>query len=131
MNTDENLAKDIPQVSRRATAYKLSDDGAIALARRRRWKKDSGKKTIEEQIVIEKKWIDHLNKCLDSEFTDHANSVNLRKKISSHETRIRRLEGGVEDVLKPDAPILPPLTRRVKREDRKRAKRSRIGKSKK
>lgn len=131
MSTDKNLAKDIPQVSKRALAYKLSDDGAIALAHRRRWKKNAGKKTIEEQIVIEKRWIAHLTKILNSEHTDHAHSVSLKKMILSHEKRIRQLESGVEEVLRPDASIVPPITRRVKREDRKREKRSRRSKSNK
>ncbi|ACL42238.1 hypothetical protein Achl_4287 (plasmid) [Pseudarthrobacter chlorophenolicus A6] len=113
----EQLAERFPQVAVRARLYRLEDDGASDLARRKRSVKDS--------IASRKDIIARIRK-------RQAGKTNLPPRpqeeadrtIAAHQEAIRRLEAKKPDVA-PAVNIVAPVARRVAREDRRRAKKQR------
>lgn len=116
--TDQpNLVAEIPQVSRRARAYKLTDDGASDRARRRRLAKavkDSPERRRAAIESIRKRQAGGSDlRPLPSERAAHL--------ISWHEKAIRQMESGLDAI---PAPVIAPVARRVAREDRRRTKKA-------
>lgn len=115
----ENLADRFPQVAVRARMYRLEDDGASDLARRKRAAKDRGPNVVErhEQAIaaIEKR--QRGETALDPVSPEIAEI-----RIESHRKAIRRHKAGLNEV--PTVNVVAPVARRVAREDRRRAKKA-------
>jgi len=116
---DEQLAERFPQTAVRARLYRLEDDGASDLARRKR--------SVKVSISNRKDTIARIRK-------RQAGETNLPPRpqeeadryIAAHQEAIRKLEETKPDV-GPAVNIVAPTNRRVAREDRRRAKRARRG----
>lgn len=117
-----NLARTMPQAAHRARAYNLEDNGASDLAHKRRNFKNRSSKSVQEQIEAERSLIERYKKRLSNP-NDVCPSATIERWIAASEKRIRSLESGREE-LRPDATLIAPMTRRVAREDRKRAKKT-------
>lgn len=115
----ENLADRFPQVAVRARMYKLEDDGASDLARRKRAAKDRGRNVVERHekaiAAIEKR--QRGESALDPVYPKIAEI-----RIESHRKAIRRSKAGLDEA--PTVNIVAPVARRVAREDRRRARRN-------
>jgi hypothetical protein len=111
----ENLAARFPQVAVRARMYRLEDDGASDLARRKRAAK--GRDIIAQHqkaiAAIEKRQAGDT-------FLDPYPPEIAAKRIEAHRAAIRRQEAGLNDV--PAVNVVAPVARRVAREDRRRTK---------
>ncbi|MBG0738777.1 hypothetical protein IV500_05005 [Paeniglutamicibacter antarcticus] len=114
---DENLADWFPQVAVRARMYRLEDDGASDLARRKRAAKDRGPGVIErhEQAIAAIGKRQRGESALDPVAADIA-----RGRIDAHRKAIRRHEAGLDEV--PTVNLIAPVARRVAREDRRRSR---------
>jgi hypothetical protein len=113
----ENLADRFPQVAVRARMYKLEDDGASDLARRKRASKDRGPNVVERH----EKAIAAIEKRQRGESTLEPVDPKIAEiRIESHRKAIRRHQAGLDQV--PTVNVLAPVARRVAREDRRRAK---------
>jgi small-conductance mechanosensitive channel len=114
----EQLAERYPQAAVRARLYRLEDDGASDLARRKR--------SIKESIATRRDTITRIEE-------RQAGKTNLPPRpqeqadqfIAAHREAIRKLEERLADVA-PAANIIAPMTRRVAREDRRRARKKRL-----
>jgi hypothetical protein len=113
-----NLAADVPQVSRRARAYKLSDDGASEQALRRRYAKD--RKAARGGASV----LEYHRAAIDRITARQAGPKPVSEEMAAH--WIRRHEKAIRDHLagrdadRPVVRVVPPIVRRVQREDRKR-----------
>lgn len=118
----ENLSTRFPQVAVRARMYKLEDDGASDLARRKRAAKDRGPNVVErrEQAIaaIEKR--QRGESALDPVASELA-----ARRIEAHRKAIRRHQAGLDAV--PTVNVVAPVARRVAREDRRRERNARRG----
>lgn len=114
MNPDheDDLSRSMPQVSRRARAYKLEDNGASDAAHQRRRHK--------EGIAAARNMIRDINKRqsgqsgrppLDPDVAD--------KALRRWQERIDMLKQKLQDE-RPSARLIAPVARRVAREDRRR-----------
>lgn len=114
---NENLAGRFPQVAVRARMYKLEDDGASDLARRKRAAKDRGPNVVQrhEKAILAIERRQRGESALEPLAPDIANI-----RIESHRRAIRRHQSGLEAV--PAVNIVAPVARRVAREDRRRAR---------
>jgi hypothetical protein len=113
----ENLAGRFPQVAVRARMYKLEDDGASALARRKRAAKDRGKDVVARHEAA----ITAIEKRQRGETAlDPVSPMIAEFRIESHRQAIRRHKAGLDD--NPTVNMVAPVARRVAREDRRRAK---------
>lgn len=113
---DGNLADRIKQVSRRARAYKLEDDGASDLARRKR--------ALRESIAHRKLMIADIEKrqAGGSRLPPH-DPAFAERVTAAHREAIRDLKEKLAAV-GPAGPVIAPVARRVAREDRRRAKKA-------
>lgn len=113
----ENLAERFPQVAVRARMYRLEDDGASDLARRKRHAKGRDVIAQHENAIaaIEKR------QAGDTFLTPHPPEI-AAKRIAAHRAAIRRQEAGLNDI--PAVNVVAPVARRVAREDRRRAKKT-------
>ncbi|WP_427019328.1 hypothetical protein ACQCSX_22485 (plasmid) [Pseudarthrobacter sp. P1] len=108
----ESLAATVPQVSRRARAYNLEDDGASDLSRRKRAAKDSAANRRQFIAAIEQR------QAGQGPFPPRDPEVAARL-IDAHRQVIRAHETQ-RDAASPAANIIAPVARRVAREDRRR-----------
>lgn len=113
---DSDMSVSIPQVAHRARAYELEDDGASALAQRRRWAKESirSSRCFIEQIRLRQ-------------------AGRTTYPPYPPEEAERLIRGHLDDImqkreemryLRPDSPLIAPVARRVAREDRRRKRRA-------
>jgi hypothetical protein len=115
----ENLAGRFPQVAVRARMYKLEDDGASDLARRKRAAKDRGPNVVERH----ERAIAAIEKRQRGESALEPVSPKIAEiRIESHRKAIRRHKAGLDEA--PTVNVLAPVARRVAREDRRRAKKT-------
>lgn len=110
----ERLAERFPQAAVRARLYRLEDDGAADLAHRKRATKD---RIATRRMLIEKI---EQRQAGESRFPPLPQE-DADRFIAAHREAIRRLEEQKADV-GPAVNIIAPMTRRVAREDRRRAK---------
>lgn len=116
---DENLAGRFPQVAVRARMYKLEDNGASDLARRKRAAKDRGPDVVERH----ERAIAAIERRQRGEAALEPVSPEIAEiRIESHRKAIRRHQAGLDEV--PEVNIVAPVARRVDREDRRRRRRS-------
>lgn len=112
----ENLADRFPQVAVRARIYKLEDDGASDLARRKR--------ALRESIAHRKLMIADLQKRQAGESRLPPHDPEFAARVTAaHRNAIRELKEKLAAV-GPDTNVLAPVARRVAREDRRRAKKN-------
>lgn len=110
----ENLAGRFPQAAVRARLYRLEDDGASDLAHRKR--------SLRESIASRKMVIFRIEQ-------RQAGATDLLPRpqeeadrfIAGHREAIRELKEKLA-ALGTAAPVIAPMTRRVAREDRRRAR---------
>lgn len=112
----EQLAERFPQAAVRARLYRLEDDGASDLARRKRSVKDSIASRKDAIARIEARQAGETN--LPPRPQEEADRF-----IAGHQEAIRKLETKKPDV-GPAVNIIAPMARRVAREDRRRARKS-------
>lgn len=112
----ENLAGRVKQASSRAYLYGLEDDGASGLARRKRAVKDAIATRKSIIVQIEKRQAGKTR--LLPRPQDEADRV-----IAAHREAIRRLEEKNPDI-GPSVNVIAPMARRVAREDRRRARKT-------
>ncbi|MET4143884.1 hypothetical protein [Arthrobacter sp. UYCo732] len=113
----ENLVDRFPQVAVRARLYRLEDDGASDLARRKRAAKDSAANSRMAIAAIEKRQAGNGKyPPMDQEKAD--------RMIAGHRKRIAEHEQGLKPA-GPDVNVVAPVARRVAREDRRRARKQR------
>lgn len=113
----ENLAGRFPQVAVRARMYRLEDDGASALARRKRAAKDRGPDVVarHERAIAAIERRQRGESALEPVAPEIAEA-----RIESHRKAIRRHQAGLDQT--PAVNVLAPVARRVAREDRRRAR---------
>lgn len=116
-----NLAAEVPQVSRRARAYKLSDDGASEQALLRRYAKNSKANRAGASVL------EHHRAAIERITARQAGPNPVPEQtaahwIRNHEKAIRDHLAG-RDAPKPAVRVVAPIVRRVQREDRKRTRR--------
>lgn len=117
----ENLVDRFPQVAVRARLYRLEDDGASDLARRKRAAKDAGDGVARRDAAIRA-----LEKRQRGESTlEPLDPVIAEIRIESHRKAIRRHQAGLDE--SPAVNVIAPVARRVAREDRRRERRARRG----
>jgi hypothetical protein len=112
----KNLIDEIPQIAVRARVYKLSDDGASDQAITRRRAKDLRARE-GEPLAYHQKRINEI-KARQSGSNPLREEI-AQKWISDHEKAIRAIESDFF-AIKPEVRVVPPISRRVRREDRKR-----------
>lgn len=112
----ENLAERFPQAAVRARLYRLEDDGAADLAHRKRDTKD---RIATRRMLIEKI---EQRQAGESRFPPLPQE-DADRFIAAHLEVIRKLEEQKADV-RPAVNIIAPMTRRVAREDRRRARKA-------
>lgn len=111
---EDNLAATIKQASRRARAYRLADDGASDLARRKR--------ALRESVANRKLAIKDLQGRQAGEEGMSPLDPDMADRIlTAHQEAIVELKLRLQDAA-PTAGIIAPMTRRVAREDRRRAR---------
>lgn len=114
----ENLVDRFPQVAVRARMYRLEDDGASDLARRKRAAKDRGPNVVERH----EKAIAAIEMRQRGESAHEPVDPRIAEiRIESHRKAIRRHKAGLDEL--PAVNIIAPVARRVAREDRRRTKR--------
>lgn len=124
-NEEPNLITKIKRIDFRARAYKLSDDGASQQAQARRHAKDAKALGRDaSSIQYHQKAILAIRKARENPKISQAVKENYGLWIERHEQEIRRLESldSPELITKPTVRVVPPIARRVRREDRRRAK---------
>lgn len=115
----ERLADRFPQVAVRARLYKLEDDGASDLPRRKRAAKDRGRNVVERH----EKAIAAIEKRQRGESgLDPVSPEIAEIRIEAHRKAIRRHKAGPNEA--PTVNIVAPVARRVAREDRKRERKA-------
>lgn len=112
----ENLAERFPQAAVRARLYRLEDDGAADLAHRKRDTKD---RIATRRMLIEKI---EQRQAGESRFPPLPQE-DADRFIAAHREVIRKLEEQKAGV-RPAVNIIAPMTRRVAREDRRRARKA-------
>lgn len=123
--TDRNLVKEIKRIDFRARAYKLSDDGASDQARaRRRAKDEKARDRDPSSIKYHKNAIAAIRRAQENPKVTGKIRDNYDLWIVRHEQEIRRLESldSPELIVKPTVRVVAPISRRVRREDRRRTK---------
>jgi small-conductance mechanosensitive channel len=112
----ENLAARFPQAAVRARMYRLEDDGASDLARRKRSLRESiaARRAIILQIEQRQAGAGKLPPRPQGE---------AERFIAGHREGIRELKAKLA-ALAPATPVIAPMTRRVAREDRRRARKT-------
>jgi hypothetical protein len=112
----EQLAERFPQAAVRARLYRLEDDGAADLAHRKR--------AIKDRIATRRMLIAKIEErqAGQSRFPPLPQE-DAERFIAAHRDAIRRLEEQKAD-LGPASPVIAPMTRRVAREDRRRARKT-------
>ncbi|BCW71878.1 hypothetical protein [Arthrobacter sp. NicSoilB8] len=114
----ESLADRFPQVAVRARMYKLEDDGASDLARRKRAAKDRGPDVVARHAQA----IAAIEKRQRGETALDPVSPKIAEiRIESHRRAIRRYKAGLDVI--PAVNVVAPVARRVAREDRRHARR--------
>lgn len=111
-----SLAARVPQAAHRARIYQLEDDGAADLAHRKR--------SLRESIAARKAMIVRLEQ-------RQAGATDLPPRprdeaerfIAGHRAAIRELREKLA-AIGPASPVIAPMTRRVAREDRRRARKT-------
>lgn len=114
--SEPNLAAETPQVSHRARAYKLEDDGASGMAHRKRDLKNSIANSRRSIAAIR----DRQNGLSVFPALDQERAGYL---ITKHNEHIRACEEKIAQ-LRPGSPLIAPVTRRVAREDKRRSRRA-------
>jgi hypothetical protein len=112
----ENLAERFPQAAVRARLYRLEDGGAADLAHRKRDTKD---RIATRRMLIEKI---EQRQAGESRFPPLPQE-DADRFIAAHREVIRKLEEQKAGV-RPAVNIIAPMTRRVAREDRRRARKA-------
>jgi hypothetical protein len=108
----EDLSERFPQVAVRARLYRLEDDGASDLARRKRAAKDSAANSRRAIKALQKRQAGEGRlPPMDHDTAD--------RMIAAHRQRIADRESGATTV-GPAVNVTAPVARRVAREDRKR-----------
>jgi len=116
----EQLARRFPQVAVRARLYRLEDDGASDLARRKRAAKDRGPDVVERH----ERAIAAIEKRQRGESALEPVDPKIAEiRIESHRKAIRRHKAGLDEI--PAVNVVAPVARRVAREDRRRARKQR------
>lgn len=111
---NDDLSRDIPQVSRRARVYKLEDNGASDAARRRRQHK--------EGIATAKMMIrDIIRRQLGQTGLPPMDPDIAKERMERWLARIDMLKAKLQDE-RPAPRTVAPVARRVAREDRRRRK---------
>lgn len=117
----ENLAGRFPQVAVRARMYRLEDDGASDLARRKRAAKDRGRNVTERH----EKAIAAIERRQRGESDLEPVDPKIAEiRIESHRQAIRRHSAGLDEA--PAVNVVAPVARRVAREDRRRSRKKAI-----
>lgn len=108
----EDLSERFPQVAVRARLYRLEDNGASDLARRKRAAKDSAANSRLAIKAIQKRQAGYSRlPPMDQETAD--------AWIAAHRQRIADHESG-DTAIGPTVNVTAPVARRVAREDRRR-----------
>jgi hypothetical protein len=112
----ENLADRFPQAAVRARMYKLEDNGASDLAHRKR--------SLRESIATRRAIIYRIEQrqagATDLPPRPHEEAERF---LAAHREAIRNLKEKLA-YLAPAVPVIAPMTRRVAREDRRRARKT-------
>jgi hypothetical protein len=116
--TGENLAVRVPQAAHRARIYDLEDNGASDLAHRKR--------SLRESIATRKRIIADIQKrqAGGTAFPPRP-QAEAEHFVAGHREAISRLKEKLSG-LGPSVPLIAPMTRRVAREDRRRARKTRV-----
>lgn len=104
-----SLASQHPQVSTRARVYALQDDGASDRAQSRR--------SLKNSIASNRAAIARCQASLDGTRPTRLTPTQLTAAIASCEIRIARFQHELDEMA---PPVIAPVGRRVKREDRRR-----------
>lgn len=123
--TERNLVKEIKRIDFRARAYKLADDGASDQARKRRFAKDAKSSGRDpSSIQYHQKAIEAIRRAQENPPVSEAIRANYELWINRHQQEIRQLESldSPELIVKPTVRVVAPIARRVRREDRRRAR---------
>lgn len=116
-DTRPDESQRVPQVSSRARVYKLSDDGASDLALTKRYHRDNRANL--------KALAEHLEQQLESgKFSHRSTREQVQARLENVKRSIERSKES-PDSFGPTPTIVAPITRRVRREDKKRRKASR------
>lgn len=109
--TEEDLASRVPQVSTRARVYKLEDNGASDLSRRKR--------DVRDAVASRRRIIEAIEKRQAGEGRlPPLEQAEADALLAKHRQAIRDLHE--HSSLGPAVNVIAPVGRRVKREDRRR-----------